>query len=263
MSNRWIIAMAAGASISMAVPAELDAQAGVARGKQSQQQRAAEREQQRDARQAAAQRDTRSISQRDARAANQRQDERDRYDSRRVADRDDRQRAAERERLRLERERQAQRDRQAAERQRQAELDRYRGQQRGWDTEGRSGKGPAFCRSGGAGHPVFGQRWCRDKGFGHGYDRWERDGWDDIVLRRPRQPDRQMGRSVLSDMLGSVVLGRFESYGRQYYGAGPVTGHWIEDRDAAVLQLSIGGVPFARIVDTSRNGRVDGVLLRR
>jgi hypothetical protein len=249
MSNRWIIAMAAGASISMAVPAELDAQAGAARGKQSQ-QRAAEREQQRDARQAAARRDTRSISQRDARTANQRQDERDRYDARRVADRDDRQRAAER-------------DRQAAERRRQAELDRYRGQQRGWDTQGRSGNGPAFCRSGGAGHPVFGQRWCRDKGFGRGYDRWDGDGWDDVVLRRPRQPDRQIGRSVLSDMLGSVVLGRFESYGRQYYGVGPVTGHWLEDRDAAVLQLSIGGMPFARIVDTSRNGRVDGVLLRR
>jgi hypothetical protein len=241
-----MIAMAAGASISMAVPAELDAQAGVARGKQSQQQRAAEREQQRD-----------------ARAASQRHDERDRYDARRVADRDDRQRAAERERLRLERERQAQRDRQATDRQRQAELDRHRGQQRGWDTQGRSGNAPAFCRSGGAGHPVFGQRWCRDKGFGYGYDRWERDGWGDIVLRRPRQPDRQIGRSVLSDILGSVVLGRFESYGRQYYGAGPVTGHWIEDRNAAVLQLSIGGMPFARIVDTSRNGRVDGVLLRR
>jgi hypothetical protein len=246
MAYRWMIAMAAGASISMAIPADLDAQAGAARGKQSQQQRAAEREQQRD-----------------ARAASQRQDERDRYDTRRVVERDDRQRAAERERLRLERERQAQRDRQAAERQRQAELDRYRGQQRGWDTQGRSGNAPAFCRSGGAGHPVFGQRWCRDKGFGSGYDRWERDGWGDIVLRRPRQPDRQIGRSVLSDVLGSVVLGRFESYGRQYYGAGPVTGNWIEDRNAAVLQLSIGGVPFARIVDTSRNGRVDGVLLRR
>jgi hypothetical protein len=260
MSNRWIIAMAAGASISMAVPAQLDAQAGAARGKQSQQQRAAEREQQRDARQAAAQRDARSASQRDARAANQRRDDRDRYDARRVSDRDE-QRAAERDRL--ERERQAQRDRLDAERRRQAKLDRHRGQQRGWDMQGRSGNAPAFCRSGGSGHPVFGQRWCRDKGFGSGYDRWDRDGWDDVVLRRPRQPDRQIGRSVLSDMLGSVVLGRFESYGRQYYGAGPVNGQWIEERDAAVLQLSIDGIPFARILDTSRNGRVDGVLLRR
>jgi hypothetical protein len=263
MSNRWIIAMAAGASISMAVPAELDAQAGAARGKQSQEQRAAEREQQRDARQAAAQRDARSTSQRDARAANERRDDRDRYDVRRVSERDERQRTAERDRLRLERERQAERDRRDAERRRQAELDRHRGQQRGWDMQGRSGNAPAFCRSGGAGHPVFGPRWCQDKGFGSGYDRWDRDGWDHVVLRRPRQPDRQIGRSVLSDMLGSVVLGRFESYARQYYGAGPVTGHWIEDRNTAVLQLSIGGVPFARILDTSRNGRVDGVLLRR
>lgn len=38
------------------------------------------------------------------------------------------------------------------------------------DAQGKSGKakgqrGPAFCRSG-AGHPVFGWEWCRDRGWG-------------------------------------------------------------------------------------------------
>ena len=32
-------------------------------------------------------------------------------------------------------------------------------------------RGPRFCRSGGQGHPVFGMRWCEEKGFGHGWPR--------------------------------------------------------------------------------------------
>ena len=34
--------------------------------------------------------------------------------------------------------------------------------------------GPAFCRSG-AGHPVFGREWCREKGWDVGRDRTRAD----------------------------------------------------------------------------------------
>jgi len=34
--------------------------------------------------------------------------------------------------------------------------------------------GPAFCRSG-AGHPVFGREWCREKGWDAGRDRTRAD----------------------------------------------------------------------------------------
>ncbi|HSJ06406.1 MAG TPA: hypothetical protein VK936_06880 [Longimicrobiales bacterium] len=121
--------------------------------------------------------------------------------------------------------------------------------------------GPAFCRSG-AGHPVHGRQWCRDKGWAAGYDRWERQRWDDVVLRQPRGDGQQMGGSVLSDVLGDVVFGRLAAHGRQY-GSGSVTGRWLDEASASVLQLSVGSTPFARLVDANRDGRVDSVLLLR
>lgn len=71
-----------------------------------------------------------------------------------------------------------------------------------------------------------------------------------------------MGRSVLRDVLGDVVFGRLEERGRQY-GAGAITGRWLDEEGASVLQLLVGTTPFARLVDTGRDGRVDTVLLRR
>jgi hypothetical protein len=123
------------------------------------------------------------------------------------------------------------------------------------------GDGPAFCRSG-AGHPVHGRQWCRDKGWALGSERWERQRWDDIVLRQPRRDRQQMGGSVLSDVLGDVVFGRLAAHGRQY-GNGSITGHWLDDAAASVLQLSVGSTPFARLVDANRDGRIDSVLLLR
>jgi hypothetical protein len=128
------------------------------------------------------------------------------------------------------------------------------------------GQGPAFCRSG-QGHPVHGRQWCVQKGFGLGAERWDRTVWGDIILGQPRDrrrydDGRTMGRGTLGDILGDVLLGRFESYGRQH-GSGPVTGNWVPGADAAILQLSIGGVPFAQLVDNRRNGRIDSLLLRR
>jgi hypothetical protein len=121
-------------------------------------------------------------------------------------------------------------------------------------------RGPAFCRSG-EGHPVHGRRWCTDKGFGLGREH-SRDVWGDIVFGDRRYDNRQLSRSTLGDILGSVVLGRFDSYGRTYYGNGSLSGRWLDNR-ATVLQLYMGSVPIARLTDTNRDGRVDSVSLLR
>jgi len=141
---------------------------------------------------------------------------------------------------------------------------------RGWDVWNRNersrgnGNGPAFCRSG-AGHPVFGRQWCRDKGFGIGNDRRDRDVWEDILLRGPRDRryNQTLSRSVLQDILGSILLGRFESHARQtgYYGS--TSGRWLLDGNAHVLQLYTGSQPLARLVDYNRDGRIDTIQLRR
>ena len=66
------------------------------------------------------------------------------------------------------------------------------------DAQGRSGKaksggGPAFCRSG-AGHPVFGWEWCRERGWGNSSaarnDRIVRGGRGDAYPDRDR--DRRL-----------------------------------------------------------------------
>ena len=108
---------------------------------------------------------------------------------------------------------------------------------------------------------MHGRQWCRDKGFGLGRDH-ARDIWGDIIFRDRRYSNRQLSRSTLGDILGSVVLGRFDSYGRTYYGNGTLNGRWIDNR-ASVLQLYMGSVPIARLIDTNRDGRVDTVSLLR
>ncbi|MBI3050575.1 MAG: hypothetical protein HYY76_19975 [Acidobacteria bacterium] len=59
-------------------------------------------------------------------------------------------------------------------------------QGRGPKAKSRNGNGPAFCRSG-AGHPVHGWQWCREKGW----DRADRDwGWWDRDDDRRDDRDR-------------------------------------------------------------------------
>lgn len=72
------------------------------------------------------------------------------------------------------------------------------------------GRGPKFCRTG-AGHPVFGRRWCLKKGFGLGGrdDVFFDDGrvifWDDdrpVVVRDRRfRSDRSPWEAVLDRIL--------------------------------------------------------------
>jgi hypothetical protein len=233
MRQHWILAVAAAAAVGAAAPAEASAQGAsqsVRAGQQAQPQQA-RTQQQRERARAAEQRQREQ-----ARAAEQQQRERAR--------------AAE----------QRQRD---AERARRAERDRYEQRDGRYDDrlgQQQRGHGPPFCRDG-SGHPVHGRQWCRDKGWGLGVQ-WDRARWEDVVLRQPRDRKRQLNRGGLIDVLGDVVLGRFEAQGRRH-GSGPLAGTWLQDGNAGVLQLSVGGVPFARLVDSNHNGRVDAVLLRR
>lgn len=130
------------------------------------------------------------------------------------------------------------------------------------DWRGRDARGPAFCRSG-AGHPVFGRRWCVEKGFGLGHARWRRGDLGDIIFRRyPRRHGSILDRPGLEEILGDIILGRLlESAGVRHRRA-PVTGRWLqlEDSGARVLQLRSGSLPLAELSDLDLDGRVDVLL---
>jgi hypothetical protein len=130
------------------------------------------------------------------------------------------------------------------------------------DRGGQKAGSPAFCRSG-AGHPVHGRRWCTDKGFGLGTaGRYDRD-LSDIILRRPRQERTRMDRGGLIDILGDVVVGRFEARSRELGSPAPLTGSWAAGPGGdRVLQIESGGLRIAEIVaDTA--GQVAEIRLRR
>jgi hypothetical protein len=142
------------------------------------------------------------------------------------------------------------------------------------DDRGRTGRaraqGPAFCRSG-AGHPVFGREWCRQKGFGLGgrdiY--WERVRWSGVVFRVPRDRrngwygTRDLGGRELAFLLGDGVLRRFTSHSRELGYRGSLTGGWYGGRDGLRLRLFAGGFPLADLVDRNGDGRVDVIELAR
>lgn len=82
---------------------------------------------------------------------------------------------------------------------------------RRYDTHDR-GRAPAFCRSG-AGHPVYGRRWCLEKGFGIGDrgdvfflddDRVAYWRGDDVVVVRDRRLDRD--RTVWERVLDTILF---------------------------------------------------------
>lgn len=244
MRAGWLVAIAAGTAIGMA-PLDVAAQGNSNRARQ-QQELQRQRQQAREQDRQAAERERLRRQQQSQRGTVivRRNDRNDRYDYDRNR-RDDRYDRDRRER--------DNRDRwEVFERRRD---DRYDRRDDRYDRNG-----PAFCRNG-QGHPVRGRQWCRDKGFGLGRDN-SRDIWGDIIYRDRRYDNRQLSRSTLGDILGSVVLGRFDSYGRSYYGSGSLNGRWL-DSGASVLQLYMGSTPIARLFDTNRDGRVDSVSLIR
>lgn len=125
----------------------------------------------------------------------------------------------------------------------------------------KNGKGPAFCRNG-QGHPVHGREWCRQKGFGTGYGNYDRVDWGDVVLRRGRYDTRRdMSRGTLENILGSVVLGRFDRQRSRLGYSQPLYGRWVDSDQGSVLRLLSGNQPIAQLIDRNRDGRADLVLL--
>lgn len=119
---------------------------------------------------------------------------------------------------------------------------------------------PPFCRNG-RGHPVHGRAWCREKGYGLGdHDIWRRVTWGNVVYRRPRSiHDGRLSRATLADILGAVLIGRFDAH-RRYLGyREPLYGHW-HDR-GTMLQVTSGAFPIAQVIDRNRDGRADAILL--
>lgn len=252
MKAKWILALAAGATVAAAMPDDAYAQGRSAAARQRQEQRQDERDRERERDRLRAQREqeARILAER-----RQREEERARLQRQtqaRVSAAEARRRELERERLRNQRDGRYYDDRYDP---RDDRRDIY------GDYNRKQQKGPAFCRSG-QGHPVHGREWCRQKGFGLGSDRWERERWDDVIFRDPRRRDTRMGRSTLEDILGGVILGRFESYGRQY-SRDPLVGYWVPNTRSNELMLSVGDFPIARLVDLNRDGRVDNVFLWR
>jgi hypothetical protein len=255
MRASWLVAIAAGAAIGMAAPPDLAAQGNSNRARQQQELQRQRQEARREAQRAAERRqDT-------ERLRRQQQANRAGLVLRRNDDYERARREAY-ERARREEYERARRDRDRRDTRNDPwDILRGRDDDRYDRRDGRyNSRGPAFCRSG-EGHPVKGRQWCRDKGFGLGSER-SRDIWGDIIYRDRRYDNRQLSRSTLGDILGSVVLGRFDSYGRSYYGSGSLNGRWLDSR-ASVLQLYMGSMPIARLIDTNRDGRVDNVSLLR
>ena len=126
-------------------------------------------------------------------------------------------------------------------------------------TNGRRGNGPPFCRNG-QGHPVHGMQWCRDKGWTNGYS-LRNVGWEDVILRRRNVAQGDLGRSVLSDILGRAVYSRFDTQRERLGVNAPLTGRWQETSNGTLLDLFAGGLQIAQILDRNRDGRADVVLL--
>lgn len=124
----------------------------------------------------------------------------------------------------------------------------------------RRGGGPAFCRSG-AGHPVFGRRWCVRKGFGLG-DRGGLGGWGDIIFESPRRRDvGVLDAGDLIDILGDIVFMRLNDQRRTLGVDDPLVGRWIQREAAAILRLRSGGIPIVELRDLDGDRRVDQLRL--
>ncbi|HSM36822.1 MAG TPA: hypothetical protein VK837_10535 [Longimicrobiales bacterium] len=131
-------------------------------------------------------------------------------------------------------------------------------------------RGPAFCRSG-AGHPVHGRRWCREKGYPLGSDRLDRrdrrrdDDWDwDDDRRRDRDrgtifrlPDSRrrgvLDRGDLIDILGSRTFSQVDQLRRRHGLRQGLQGRWYRDRlGRDAILISAGTVPIADLVNRGR-----------
>lgn len=128
-----------------------------------------------------------------------------------------------------------------------------------WDDDRyRRGSGPKFCQNG-QGHPVHGRSWCRQKGWENANMR--NTGWGDVILRRPRYSQSDLGRSVLMDILGRTVYGRFDGQRSRLGLNSGLTGQWRDTSAGSILNLYAGGIQIGQLLDRNRDGRADVVLM--
>jgi hypothetical protein len=165
---------------------------------------------------------------------------------------------AERERANDRREAERRRDDRAdrRDRDRRAQEQRRNRDRAAQNRRGGNGAGPPFCRNG-AGHPVHGMQWCRDKGFGSGYT-WRPGSIGDIIIGRDTRRSGSLSGRALEDVIGRDASRRVQNLGRQGGFTGNMLGTWI-DRDT--LELSVGGAPLVRLLDRNGNGRIDQALI--
>lgn len=128
---------------------------------------------------------------------------------------------------------------------------------------------PSFCRSG-IGHPVFGTRWCLDRGYGLGYyvDPWSRIRWQPVswglsfILRIPFGGSDYLDGGELLVVLGPTLYHRLDAR-RAYLGCrGPLVGRWFtEPSGLVVLRVFAGDVPVALLSAPDRYHPVDDIML--
>jgi hypothetical protein len=132
-------------------------------------------------------------------------------------------------------------------------------QGRGNGGQGKGG-GPPFCRSG-DGHPVYGRAWCIEKGFTVGGQDWR--SFDAGRVRIETRGDRDVDRGGLVDILGDILLGRFEEQRASLHAIEPLRASWLTPDDGPrVLQVWAGPIPLGELVDNDRNGTVDLAVMR-
>lgn len=134
---------------------------------------------------------------------------------------------------------------------------------------GKHKNGPAFCRSG-AGHPVHGRAWCRDKGFdGRRADerRWERASWQDVVFGRSRTTRRdrptRLDERDLNDVLGREVFSRLDELRRRAGADGPLEGRFLPSAAGTWLQVRSGELPIAEFADRDGDRRAEHIRIAR
>jgi len=138
------------------------------------------------------------------------------------------------------------------------------------DHDRRKDKGPAFCRNG-SGHPVFGRRWCAEKGYGLGYAgvhalRWERQHWNDVRFDRRWYRTRLglLDGRMLVGVVGRAAYGRLDVLRRHAGSRYALTGRWVRPGGGAlVLQIRSGPTAIAELSDLNGDGRVDVVMAAR
>lgn len=121
--------------------------------------------------------------------------------------------------------------------------------------------GPAFCRDGG-GHPVYGWRWCDDRGYVRA-PVWRSVDPGRLRFRRSAWDSGAFGARDLLRILGEDAVEELYRNARWMGAREPLQGRWLPtpDRRARVLQVRAGNIPLAEFRDLNGDRRVDVLLV--